>query len=347
MPRQVPLHDVHASLGARFTGFSGYEMPVMYDSIVAEHEAVRGSVGLFDISHMGNLRIGGDAPGTLSRATVADARQLPEGRGRYTVALREDGTILDDTIFSRTDEGWHLVPNAGRDEAVADHLRDQGGEVDNVTDETCIFALQGPDAEAVMAELSPDATQLSPFGCLHDQVAGVECLLSRTGYTGEDGFEAICPAAGAEAVWEALAADATPCGLGARDTLRLEMGFCLAGHEFAGGRSPLEAGLAWLVDWDHEFVGRKALETQRDEGVDERLVGLVLEEGIPRQGYAVQRDGDRIGEVTSGTKGPTVGKGIALAYVGTDHAEAGTGVEVVARGSPKPATVVEPPFVER
>lgn len=348
MPKRVPLHAVHEELGARFTTFSGYEMPLQYEGIVAEHEAVRTDVGVFDVSHMGNLWIRDDAADVLARCTVADAREVPEGRARYTVVLRDDATILDDTIFWHTPDGFHLVPNAGRDGTVAAWLTDHGARVDNATGATCILALQGPRAEHVMAEVAPDATDLGRFGCRFAELEDVRALVSRTGYTGEDGFEVICPADGAEAIHRRLVAEgAAPCGLGARDTLRLEMGYCLAGHEFAGGRTPLEANLGWLVDWDHDFVGRKRLVDQRDGGVDERLVGLVVEDGVPREGHEVRADGTPVGEVTSGTRGPTVGTGIALAYVETEHSKVDTELAVMARGRPRPARVVEPPFLER
>ncbi|HVL88457.1 MAG TPA: glycine cleavage system aminomethyltransferase GcvT [Candidatus Thermoplasmatota archaeon] len=349
---RTPLHDLHRTLGARLVPFAGYEMPVMYTSIVDEHMAVRRAVGLFDVSHMSNLWFRGD-PARLARAVVADAASIKVGGSKYTMALRDDGTILDDLYLFRYPEGFHVVPNAGMNEALREHVeRHSGQPVQDVTRETFILALQGPKAAAALAPLSEfPVADLKPFRCTRARVAGVDLLLTRTGYTGEDGFELMGPAAAAERLFEALLAAGRehgilPCGLGARDTLRLEKGFCLAGHEFEGGRTPLEAKLSKFVHWEHEFAGRKALEAQRQRDDYERLVGLVAEQGIPRQGSEIREPGGRrVGVVTSGTLSPILKKGIALGYVAPSHRNVDARLEIVTRGQAAQAKVVPLPFV--
>ncbi|MBW3583030.1 MAG: glycine cleavage system aminomethyltransferase GcvT [Euryarchaeota archaeon] len=357
-----PLHDLHARLGARFVGFGGFEMPVQYSSIKEEHEAVRTHVGLFDVSHMSNLRIEGPgAEALLSRTTVSDAAKLKVGRGVYTAVLRDDGTILDDTIFYRmADDSFYLVPNAGLNEAVRAALEAHADDVEGdvtVTDvsrATCIFALQGPDAPAVLKAAGADVPDTPPFRIHEAQVDGAVCQVATTGYTGETGYELFVSEERGPEVFEALL-DAgkvhgiEPVGLGARDTLRLEMGFALAGNEFEGGRTPLEAGLGWAVKWDHDFVGKEALVRQKETDDHDRLVGLELSgRGIARHGYAVlDGSGQQVGIVTSGTLSPSLDTAIALAYVRPGQAAPGTEVAVDVRGRPVAATVAKTPFLKR
>jgi len=351
VPLRSPLHAAHVGRGATFTGFAGYEMPVHFGSIVEEHMAVRQAAGLFDVSHMSNLWVtGAHAAAVLSRVTPSDAAGLAVGKAKYTVVLREDGTILDDAIYYKTAEDrFFLVPNAGRNEDVARHLAahaPEGVDVEDVTRGTAILALQGPRAPDVLAAASGDAAP-KPFRVTSMDVAGVACLVGGTGYTGEKGVELHLAADRAVGVWERLLEEGAdlgvrPIGLGARDTLRLEKGYCLAGNEFAGGRTPLEAGLGWLIDRKVDFLGRAAIE--RQEGTDhDRLVGLVQEKGVPRHGYAVHKGGKPIGTVTSGSLSPVLGKGIALAYL--RGADVGDAVEVEVRGRPMAASVVKTPFV--
>jgi aminomethyltransferase len=360
MALRTPLWHVHASAGARFTEFAGYEMPVHYGSIQGEHLTVRSAVGLFDVSHMSNLALRGPNAGdAIAHVVPQDVRALPSGKGQYTVMLRDDGTILDDLfVFRLDDDEWFVIPNAGRGKDVAARLREAGAGRDEAvladeTDEWAILALQGPDAKKVLAAV--DVTPPKFHHITTARIGDVECRVSGTGYTGEKGVEVYAPAAGAPVVWHALLVAGErfgirPIGLGARDTLRLEKGYCLAGNEFAGGRTPIEANLAWLIDWDHDFAGRDAL--ARQQGADhDVLLGLVQARGVPRTGYAVARvdgaaggaPGAPVGVVTSGTMSPSLAKGIGLAYL--RGVAAGDTVAVDVRGRPHEAIVAAPPFV--
>ncbi len=360
MARQVhhtPLHAWHAAHGATFTEFAGYDMPVHYGSINDEHHTVRQAVGLFDVSHMSNVEVSGPgAAAALSMACPFAADDLELGRGKYTVVLREDATILDDCfVFRLAQDSFLVIPNAGQNTAVAQALRQAAStgsgasstHIDDVTPEWAIFALQGPRAREALG----DATSSDPpkFHRITDmEIAGVSCRVSGTGYTGEKGVEVYVPARHAEAVWTRLHDAGQPhglraIGLGARDTLRLEKGYALAGNEFAGGRHPLEAGLGWLIDWDVPFAAREALGSIKASGKYPRLRGLVQPKGVPRAGYVVKREGQAVGTITSGTRSPTLQTGIALAYLDADVA-VGDAVAVDVRGRQQPAQVVKPPF---
>ena len=355
--RQPPLSGAYTD--AKRTSFGGWEMPVEFDSIRTEHEAVRTSAGKFDVSHMGQVTVSGpDAAALTQRLTTNDASVLAPGQAQYSAITDADGVILDDTVVYRLPDGDFLfVPNAGHDgqmtERWASHRDEWGLEatVTNRTEAYAMVALQGPDAAALLASASDvDTDGLSRFEVTDGTVAGVDALVARTGYTGEDGFEILCPWDGATAVWSAF--DCQPCGLGARDTLRLEMGFLLSGDEFDPRdepRTPYEAGIGWTVALDTEFVGRDALATVEREGVAEELVGIELtERGIPRHGYAVTTpDGESLGHVTSGTMSPTLGVPIALAYVPTEYSEPDTDLRVVIRGEPKEARTRATPFIDR
>ncbi len=334
--------------------FAGYDMPVMYGGILDEHKAVRSGVGIFDVSHMSNLWIRGpDAIATLNRAFVADASKIPMNGTKYSCALREDGTILDDLYIFHTGHGYHVIPNAGMNDAVFAHLKKSGSAtVEDTTATTAILALQGPKAAEVLAKhLGRDFGDLKRFHLTQAPELGQHAFISRTGYTGEDGFELVFPAERAPEVFNGLmkageSAGITPCGLGARDTLRLEKGYALAGHEFKGGRTPLEAGLSWLVNWDHDFIGKSPLEVQKAAGVHDRLVGVKLTgRGIPREGCIVEKDGVEVGVVTSGSMSPILGEGISLAYLRHDIAKAGTELDVVIRDKRVTARVEKLPFV--
>jgi aminomethyltransferase len=347
---RTALYDAHAAAGAAFVEFAGYDMPVHYGSIKDEHAAVREAVGLFDVSHMSNLWVTGPgAADALARVTPTDPEALPLGRGKYAVILNEDGTILDDTFYFKLgDDKFYVIPNAGRNVAVGNHLRANGkARVEDVSSSTAIFALQGPKAKEVLASASSSAAP--KFHFITDmQVAGVACMVSGTGYTGEKGVELYVPNDGAQAVWDALMAAGKPqgirpIGLGARDTLRLEKGYCLAGNEFAGGRTPIEAGLDWTMDWKGGFLGKDYLAAQKAAGGYQRLMGLRQDAGIPRHGYPVHKAGTTAGVITSGTQSPTLGIGIALAYL--RDAEIGDAVGVEVRGKLQPAQVVKTPFV--
>ncbi len=362
MPIRSPLYPLQQRLGARFTEFAGFEMPVQYSSIVDEHLAVRRRVGLFDVSHMSNLWIAGkDAERLISLTTVEDASRIAEGRSQYTAILREDGTIIDDTIFMHLKDRYMMIPNAGMSTIVTEWLRKQAKthklqtSVTDVSREYVILAVQGPRSQETLQKLtSTNLSSIKFFGCGEIEVAGVDCIISHTGYTGELGFELqITPSSKAQGVFTALL-DAgkefgiVPVGLGARDTLRLEKGFMLAGNEFAGGRTPLEATISWTVFWEHDFIGKPALLAQKAQGTFDRLTCLqCTEKGIPRHGCEIRKGDARVGVVTSGTLSPCLGTGIAMGYVHKDDREPGTVLEIMVRDKPVKATVVKPPFVPK
>ena len=358
--RKSPLADVHEARGARFTGFGGWEMPVEFDSIRTEHESVRESVGIFDDSHMGEIAVSGpDAASLLQRLTTNDVTALGPGEAQYSMITDEAGVILDDTLVyclpERDDADYLFVPNAGHDEQMYDrweaHREEWGLDavVENLTERKGMVAVQGPDAaDHVAAVAGRDVVDLGRFEAEYEMVEGVECLVARTGYTGEDGFELITPAEGVETVWKAF--DCQPCGLGARDTLRLEAALLLSGRDFdpeTNPRTPYEAGVGFSVKLDTEFVGRDALERCVAEGIREKLVGFsLLDRGVPRHGYEITDvNGESIGVVTSGTMSPTLGEPIGLGYVPVEYAEPGTSIRVVIRGEPKKAKIQATPFV--
>jgi aminomethyltransferase len=359
--RKPPLYDVYAA-DATFTEFGGWDMPVEFDSIRAEHAAVRESVGIFDVSHMGEIVVTGpDATALMQRLTSNDVSELAPGDSQYAMLTDASGTIIDDTIvYQLPDEEtarYLFVPNAGHDEEAyrrwVDH-RDEWGldaEVRNETDAWAMLAVQGPDAPAVVdAVTDVDVTPLSWGEATYADIDGVRSWVSRTGYTGEDGFEILCPSDDAETVWSAFEGDVTPCGLGCRDTLRTEMGFLLSGQDFdpvEEPRNPYEAGVGWTVDLDTDFVGRDALAEVEREGITETFVGLILRErGIARHGHEIVADGEVVGHVTSGTMSPTLGEAIALGYLPTTLADPGTELSIVVRDQEKRAEVVSTPFIE-
>jgi aminomethyltransferase len=362
MVLRSPLYELQVKLGARFTEFAGFEMPIQYSSILEEHMAVRKTVGLFDVSHMSNVWItGADAAKLISVCTTEDAGRIADGKAAYTEILKEDGTIIDDTIFMHLGDRFMMVPNAGMNELVSKWLTEQAKKhhlkvkVQDVSREYAILAVQGPKAREVLQKLTKtDMSALQFFGCSFAKVADVECILSHTGYTGELGFELqITPGKNAEKVFSAIM-DAgeefciKPIGLGARDTLRLEKYLMLAGNEFSGGHTPLEATLGWTVFWDHEFVGKQALLAQKADGKFQRMTCLLCtEKGIPRHGCEIQQDGKKVGFVTSGTLSPCLGAGIAMGYVDHDKREPGTLLEILVRDKPIKAKVIKPPFVPK
>jgi aminomethyltransferase len=360
--RTPPLGAAHEARGAQLTGFGGWEMPVEFDSIRTEHESVRETVGKFDVSHMGEITVAGpDAAELMNRLTSNDVSALSPGAAQYAAITDDDGTMLDDTVLYRLpencEEEFLFVPNAGNDAAMEDrwesHREEWGLDavVENRTEEYAMMAIQGPEATALVAEATDDdSADLGRFSATDATIAGSDCLLARTGYTGEDGFEMVCPWNSAKAVWEAF--DCQPCGLGARDTLRIEAGLLLAGQDFhseENPRNPYEAGIGFAVDTDTEFVGRDALADVSESGPAERLAGFELDErAVPRHGYEIRDgDGEAIGTVTSGTMAPTLGVPVGMGYVPTEYAEPGTEVGIVVRGEPKDAHITALPFYER
>lgn len=357
--KRTPLHDRHQALDAKLVPFAGFAMPVQYPSgIRAEHRAVRETAGLFDVSHMGEFEVRGpDALALIQTVTVNDASAIQVGQAQYSALCRPDGGVVDDLLVYRFPDRYMLVVNASNLEKdlgwIRDHVGELGAAVDDRSDETALLALQGPAAREILRPLVElDVDDVRYYRFQEGTVAGRPAVISGTGYTGEDGFELYLSADDAPAVWDALLEEGegdglVPAGLGARDSLRLEMGYALYGNDLDEEHTALESGLGWIVKPDKgDFVGREALARQKEEGVARKLVGLRLtERGFPRPGYAVlSEDGDRVGEVTSGTLSPSLGEGIAMGYVPADLAAAGTRVAVEVRGTATAAVVQRPPF---
>jgi aminomethyltransferase len=326
-------------------------MPQQYASVRAEHQAVRTEAGLFDVSHMGRFVVRGAGAGELLQRTLTnDVSLLRPGRALYSLICREDGGILDDLVVYRRDDDWLVVVNAANRDKDLAWLRDHapsGAEVSDVSEELCLLALQGPKAEALLPVEGVDSTSLPAFGCAWGGVAGVRAFFSRTGYTGEDGFEIFAPGELGGRVWDALvAAGAVPCGLACRDVCRLEAGLRLYGSDMDVRTNPYEAGLGWTVKLDKgDFVGRRALADLKATGVARRLAGISASGHIiPRRSATVRREGEPIGEVTSGTYSFWLARGIGFARLAAAAVVPGTRVSVETHGGPGAAEVVALPF---
>jgi len=358
--RQSPLRDAHEAAGADFTDFGGWEMPVDFESIRTEHATVRETAGKFDVSHMGQVVVSGpDAARLTDRLTTNDVAALAPGEAQYAAVTDDDGVMLDDTVVYRLPGGWEgeylFVPNAGHDAETTDrwvsHCEawELDATVENRTEAYAMVAVQGPDAPALVdREAEADFDGLERFEVTATGVAGADALVARTGYTGEDGVEVVCRADDAATVWSA--ADCRPCGLGARDTLRIEAGLLLSGQDFdpeAEPRTPYEAGIGFAVALDTDFVGREALTAVAEDGPAQKLCGLTLDErGVPRHGYPIESpDGERVGHVTSGTMSPTRNEPIGLGYLPCAYDEPGREVRVVVRDEPKKGHVTATPFL--
>lgn len=358
-----PLNRTHTDLGATFTDFAGWNMPVRYSSELAEHKAVREAAGLFDLSHMGEIELSGPEAGqALDYALVGNISGLKLGKARYSMLCAEDGGVLDDLVTYRVaDDRFLVVANASNAAVVARELADRAARFDTeVVDrsaEYALIAVQGPTSpEIIRAVCDADLDALKYYACTPTAVAGHDILLARTGYTGEDGFELYCGPEQAPAVWQALTTAGAshglvPAGLACRDTLRLEAGMPLYGHELGAEITPFEAGLGRVVRFekDGEFVGRGALAARQESGPERVLVGLTAAgRRAPRAGYAVlDADGAAIGEITSGALSPTLGYPIAMAFVDVAHRELGTKLQVDVRGKTLPVEVVALPFYKR
>ena len=358
---RTPLFDLYGK--ARTVPFSGWEMPVQFSGITAEHQAVRDRVGMFDISHMGKFQlVGTDILAALQALVPSDLSALAAGQARYTVLLNAEGGIIDDLIVYAqmpTEQGQEqvvLIVNAATTDKdkqwLLQHLDGSGITLTDRSQTHVLLAVQGPDAIATVQSLTDaDLSAIKRYHHATIALMGVTAFAARTGYTGEDGFEIMLEAAAGQKLWRSLLeAGVTPCGLGSRDTLRLEAAMALYGQDVDEQTTPLEAGLSWLVQLDQkgDFMGRSRLETQKQEGVTRRLVGLTLTgRNIARHGYPVLHDGERVGEVTSGTLAPTVGYPIALAYVPPQLSKPGQVLTVDIRGRQCEATVVKRPFYKR
>jgi aminomethyltransferase len=353
---RTPLYEEHVRLGAQMTNFGGWVMPLQYSTIREEHRAVREAVGLFDLSHMGELRIT-DAS-LAQRVVTRDVSRLKAGRIQYALLCNEKGGIVDDVlVYAMADGSDLLVVNAGNQDGDFEWIRSQGGQspaVLNIGREWALVGVQGPRAVGLVQRLTEsELGTVKYYAFVEGTVADVACVISRTGYTGEDGFELFCGNADAVRLWRALLDEGKsdgiqPAGLGARDTLRLEAGMRLYGNDMDADTNPLEAGLDWTLNLDKDFIGRDAIRRAREQGLSRLLVGFkMLDRSIPRHGYSVVSDGQPVGTVTSGNVSFTLGYNIGMAYVPPALAEPGTRLGVDVRGTAAPAEVVPLPFYKR
>jgi aminomethyltransferase len=351
--KRTPLHAAHVQAGAKMVPFGGWDMPVQYDGILAEHQAVRQKVGVFDISHMGEFTIAGpNAEAVLNRLLTNDVRKTAVGQGQYTLMCTETGGVVDDLIFYRiAPTVFLLVVNAGNIDKDFSWIKSHAHapiEFENASDRTAALAVQGPDAVKVL----PEVANLAPFHIVTATLFGTPCRVARTGYTGEDGFEILCDAANATGLWnELLKRGVKPCGLGARDTLRLEACLPLHGNDITELTTPIEAGLNRFVSLDKgDFIGRNVLAEQREKGVARKLMAFKMAAEKcppPRSHYPILAGGRKIGEVTSGSQSPTLGGGIGLGYIETPSAVVGTAIEIEVRGKLFPAVIEKKPLYKR
>jgi aminomethyltransferase len=359
--KKIALNDVHEALGAKMVPFAGYNMPVRYSSDIEEHKTVREAVGIFDVSHMGEFMLRGPkALDLIQRVTTNDASKLENGKIQYSCLPNEEGGIVDDLLVYRmADEEYLLVVNASnieKDWNWISKYNTVGAEMENISDNISLFAVQGPKAaEALQSLTKVDLAGMAYYTFEKGEFAGAQdVIVSATGYTGAGGFEIYVKNEDARKVFDAIMEAGKPygikpIGLGARDTLRLEMGFCLYGNDIDNSTSPLEAGLGWITKFNKDFVNAEGLKAQKEQGVSRKLIGFeMLEKAIPRAHYEiVNAEGEKIGEVTSGTMSPSLGKGIGLGYVTNEYNKAGTEIFVRIRNKDMKAQVVKPPFVQK
>lgn len=355
--KKTALHDVHVKLGARMVEFAGFHMPIQYHSIREEHRRVRETVGMFDVSHMGEIIVKGPkALDMVQKVTINDASKLAVGQVQYSAMCYEDGGIVDDLLVYRFADHFLLVVNASNKDKDYEWIlknKIDGCEVLDVSDDYTQLAVQGKKAEPTLQKLTDvDLSAIKYYWFTEGELAGVNMIISRTGYTGEPGFELYFANEHAVDVWNKIMEagkefDIEPIGLGARDTLRLEKKMCLYGNDIDETTNPLEAGLSWITKLDKgDFIGREALLKIKEEGLKRKLVAIVLEgQGFPRHGYKILKDGKEVGHVTSGTVSPILNKGIAMGYVAIEFAKIGTPLEIDIRGKLVPAVVIKPPFV--
>jgi aminomethyltransferase len=359
LEKRTPLYEEHLKAGARMVPFAGFVMPIQYAGIIEEHRAVRQNVGMFDLSHMGEFRVTGkDAPAAVDRLLTNDVRGLAENQVRYSPMCYPDGGIVDDLLVYRFPDHLLLVVNASnidKDLAWVQQHLEGDAHVENVSDRLALIAVQGPSSQAFLQELiDSDLGAIAYYHFISGRIGDRDAIISRTGYTGEDGFELYVSPEDAPKVWNLLLEKGEPVGLrlvglGARDTLRLEAGYMLYGNDIDQTTSPLEAGLGWTVKLDEaDFVGRDVLEKQKAQGLKRRMVALQMQDrAIPRPHFQIRHDGEEVGSITSGTYSPTFNEGIGLGYVQTDHAKAGTDVQVDIRDQEHPARLVRKPMYKR
>lgn len=357
--KNTALFETHKALGAKMVPFAGYNMPVSYEGVNMEHETVRKGVGVFDVSHMGEFLVEGPkALELIQKVTTNDASKLTVGKAQYSCLPNETGGIVDDLIVYRVkDETYLLVVNASNIEKDWNHIskynKEIGADMRNLSDDYSLLAIQGPKAvEAMQSLTSVDLSSIGFYNFVVGDFAGIEhVIISATGYTGSGGFEIYCKNSEVKQVWDkVMEAGANfgikPIGLAARDTLRLEMGYCLYGNDIDDTTSPLEAGLGWITKFTKDFVNSEDLAKEKEEGPKRKLIAFQMEErGIPRNGYPIlDKDGNEIGKVTSGTMSPSLSQGIGLGYVPTEHSNLGTTIHIKIRINKVPATIVKLPF---
>jgi aminomethyltransferase len=356
---KTKLYDIHKKLGGKMVEFAGYWMPVQYAGIVQEHKCVRASVGMFDVSHMGEFFISGEAAEDyLQKMMINDVSKLEPGRAQYTAMCYRDGGLIDDLILYKFENRYMAIVNAANRQKDYDwlqrHLID-GVTLTDLSDELSLFAVQGRNAENTLQKLTdvrlPD---MKFYHFAEGKLAGVNATIARTGYTGEDGFEVVVDNAFAVPVWQAIVASGAesglkPIGLGARDTLRIEMKYCLYGNDIDATTNAIEAGLGWITKlYKGDFIGRDALNAFKMTGATRKLIGFVMKQkAVPRHGYTVTKDNRPVGRVTSGTFSPSLEKGIGMAYVDTPYCETGSEITVSVRGHSLAAEVVKTPFYQR
>ena len=361
MTRKTSLYDEHVRLGARMVDFAGWMMPVQYTGVMQEHRAVRSAAGLFDVSHMGEIEVTGKgATDCLQYLTTNDVKKLVDGQAQYSVLCNEHGTVIDDIIVYRFSTERYIVvvnaSNAAKDFAWFQSHMKGDAVVRDASDEFAMIAFQGPLSPEILSEFTDlDLASLGSYRFTSGAVAGVNAIVARTGYTGEVGFELFTSPSDAPALWQAIIErgkprGVLPAGLGARDTLRLEMKYSLYGHEITDETNPIEAGLGWIVklkDSD-DFIGKRTLMKIKERGTSRKLVGFrMTQPGIPREGYPILTGGRRAGFVTSGTMSPSLACAIGIGYVEIENAAEGTDISVDIRGRPRKATIVKTPFYKR
>jgi aminomethyltransferase len=365
--KRTALYGAHRRAGARMVAFAGWEMPIQYRGIVEEVRAVRTRWGIFDVSHMGRATFRGEtALPFLQRLVPSDLNKLGDGSALYTVLTNEQGGVKDDIILYRlASDHWLMVFNAANhDKDIAWFHRwlalfNPAPQLENQTEQTVMIAVQGPQAVARLAEMFslkevnpscsyPSLESVPRFGAVAFEWQGIPIFAGRTGYTGEDGFELIVPAEAGETLWERLlGAGATPCGLGARDVLRVEAGLHLYGHELTEQTNPIEAGLGWLVSERTDYIGAEIIQRVKAEGPQRKLMGIMLQErGVPREGYPVLIEGQPVGQLTSGVYSPTLERGIGMAYLPVEYAQPGTPCAIEIRGKPIPALITTRRFLK-
>lgn len=360
--KKTALYEIHKSLGARMVPFAGWIMPIQYSGLIDEHRTVRESAGIFDVSHMGEIEIiGPHALDIVQRVTTNDASRLQTGHAQYTLLCYPNGGIVDDAlVYKLSDDRYLFCVNAGNTDKDFEWIRDNTdyklrAEVRNVSDRYAQLALQGPKAAAILDKITDEDVNNIPCFCFeYARIGDAEGIVSRTGYTGEDGFEIYIAPDRAVQVWEEIMEigrefGLKPIGLGARDTLRMEMKYPLYGNDIDAETTPLEANLGWAVKYHkRDFIGKEALVKQSSEGVERKLVCIeMMEKGIPRQGYEIRLDGRKVGVVTSGTMSPSLKKGIAIGYVDAALDKKGQELDIIIRGNAYRSIVVAPPFYKK